>query len=184
MKRSIILTITVFGTLCLVFIGLSLVYLSQRLIAPENAIPTPTVTPADTDTTPPHAQTTTPPTLTPQNNGTSIDTKISSYTTSLKDVSGGNSRGTASLVVVNNDLTHNVTANLPDPPVGSVYEGWLVNSSTGDFFSTGVMGKFNNQYQLQFKAEQDYRGYLTVVITLETIVDNTPEQHILEGSFE
>lgn len=104
-------------------------------------------------------------------------------TTTLSDVSGGNSSGTAYVLRKAAKLLHIVYVNLPPPRPGMVYEGWLVKK-TPDliFFSTGVMEKqATGAYMLTFKSDNLYEGYNNVVITLETEVDETPEEHMLEG---
>ncbi|MCH7641267.1 anti-sigma factor [Patescibacteria group bacterium] len=102
----------------------------------------------------------------------------------LKDVAGGNSSGTAYVLGRDGKLSHTVTANLPDPSGGNVYEGWLVNKTPSlTFFSTGVMEKQADEtYTLSFMADKLFEGYNFVVITEETVVDSTPETHILEGT--
>ncbi|MFC1727477.1 anti-sigma factor [Patescibacteria group bacterium] len=108
-----------------------------------------------------------------------------SISTPLKDLSGQGRLATAYLVRTSNKLYHYVIADLPDPPEGSAYEGWLVNNDPKlSFFSTGVMEKtLSGKYELAYMAGQSYEGYNKVVITLETKVDETPEKHILEGAF-
>jgi hypothetical protein len=44
------------------------------------------------------------------------------------------------------------------------------------------MEKTNGIYTLSYTADNEYSGYDDVVITLETKVDETPEDHILEGT--
>lgn len=106
-------------------------------------------------------------------------------TASLVDVTGSGGSGTAYLLRTDTSLSHVVTAQLDAPDSGSVYEGWLVrNASAGEFFSTGVM-ELNSDglYVLEFEADQSYEGYNNVVITVETVVDDKPEDHVLEGAF-
>ena len=107
-----------------------------------------------------------------------------SLSETLKDVSGGSGAGMAYVLRREGKLWHTVTANLPDPRTGTVYEGWLVNKKpTLKFFSTGVMEKQEDgAYTLSFMSDNPYEGYNFVVITLETEVDATPEAHILEGT--
>ena len=102
----------------------------------------------------------------------------------LIDVSGGNSSGVGYIHRTGNKLTHEVEATLPDPEGDSFYEGWLVNreTETTKFFSTGLMEKSSTgKYVLAYIGLADYPGYNFVVITLESIKDDTPEKHILEG---
>ena len=41
----------------------------------------------------------------------------------------------------------------------------------------------DGKWFLEYQANNEYPTYLTIVITLETIVDTTPEKHIIEGDF-
>jgi hypothetical protein len=106
----------------------------------------------------------------------------------LKDVTGGDSFGDATILRKDNKLVHRVSANLPVPKEGFVYEGWLVRKTPSlAFFSTGVM-KLQEEgstrsYVLLFEADETFDEYNEVVITLESKVDEIPELHVLEGSF-
>lgn len=107
--------------------------------------------------------------------------------TELSDVTGGTSIGTAyrNQYSSTDGFTHYVTVVVPRPEGENFYEGWLVNPTTGDFISTGRMelDADNISNVLTFTSPTDYTDYAKVVITLETIADDTPEEHILEGSF-
>ena len=83
-------------------------------------------------------------------------------------------------------LYHYVEANLPEPAEGNVYEGWLVSQlPTLKFFSTGIMElNSDGTYTLIFMTDAEYPEYDHVVITEETVVDATPETHILEGTLQ
>lgn len=98
----------------------------------------------------------------------------------LKDVSGGSSKAIATRKFENGTFTHAVLADLPDLDKG-FYEGWLV---AGDkYISTGKLRIAKGGYLLEFSSAIDYSDYPKVVITKELIDDQTPETHILEGSF-
>lgn len=105
----------------------------------------------------------------------------------LKDVVGGNSTGLATRKFENGKFTHMVLADLPDPEEGKFYEGWLVRGKPSDanfhFVSTGRMRIAKGGFVLDFESTTDYTDHKGVIITLEEIFDNTPEEHILEGSF-
>jgi len=79
-------------------------------------------------------------------------------------------------------FTHMVLADLPDPEVGTFYEGWLVKGED-TFIPTGKMTIAKGGYLLEFQYPVDLSSYNRVVVTLEKTVDGTPEKHILEGSF-
>ena len=109
--------------------------------------------------------------------------------TTLKDVTGKASTGTAYILRVDNSLTHYIQATLPDPKEGNQYEGWLVKKTpTLTFFSTGVLIKeANGNYILRYGVDDfdnTTKGLNFVVVTEETVIDETPETHILEGTIE
>lgn len=82
------------------------------------------------------------------------------------------------------EFLHAVVAEMPLPAEGSVYEGWLVQPEPLQFFSTGIMEQnAKGEWVLEYMANIDYPSYNKVIITEETIVDETPEAHILEGDF-
>lgn len=111
----------------------------------------------------------------------------------LRDVSGGDASGLATRNYLPAQagearrFTHSVLADLPDPPTGSFYEGWLVRGKEGDenfaFISTGKMRLAKGGYILEFESGKDYSLYSGVIVTLERLDDIKPEKHILEGSF-
>ncbi|MBT4121887.1 hypothetical protein HOE31_02975 [bacterium] len=111
---------------------------------------------------------------------TDSDTEVAS----LVAVDSSESSGTAYRLVKDGKLYHRVVADLPDLMDNNKYEGWLVQKSPLKFFSTGVMEKIEDgKWFLEYQANNEYPTYLTIVITLETIVDTTPEKHIIEGDF-
>ncbi len=109
--------------------------------------------------------------------------------TPLKDVTGNTSTGTAYILRANNSLTHYIEATLPNLKEGHQYEGWLVKKTPSlKFFSTGTLLKNDKgDYILRYgiddfdNATEDYNF---VVVTEETIIDETPEVHILEGTLK
>lgn len=113
-----------------------------------------------------------------------LQAREETQTAALAAVDGSNSSGTAYRLAEEGKLYHAVTASMPDPAPGLVYEGWLVQPSPLQFFSTGVMERqTDGSFLLEYSAEQTYPTYTRVVITEETQVDETPEAHILEGDF-
>ncbi len=105
----------------------------------------------------------------------------------LADVSGGTADGRGFVRNIDGVLTHAVMANLPPLEEGTFYEGWLVKRGPLDFFSTGMMdylameSMIDGNFLLFYTEEKDRSEYLEVVITLETVDDQQPEKHILEG---
>jgi len=102
----------------------------------------------------------------------------------LTAVDGSNSSGAAYRLFKDDNLYHAVMATMLDPQEGNVYEGWLVQPSPLQFFSTGIMEKNEDDvWVLEYSADNEYPFYTKVIITEETIVDLIPETHIIEGSF-
>lgn len=99
----------------------------------------------------------------------------------LKDVAGEDTSAIATRKFENARFTHTVLADLPDPEMGSFYEGWLVKED--EVISTGRFSVAKGGYLLEFSSNTDYSEYSDVVITLEKVADKNPEKHILEGSF-
>lgn len=106
----------------------------------------------------------------------------------LKDVTGGDATGLATRKFEAGSFTHTVLADLPDPEPGTFYEGWLVRGEVTDvdfhLISTGKMRVAKGGYLLEFESSTDYSDYKQVVITLEKVADNNPEEHVLEDSFQ
>ena len=100
----------------------------------------------------------------------------------LEDVTGGTGSGTGYVLRFGGILSHSVVANLADPQGNTFYEGWLVQQNPLSFFSTGEMTKNENgEWVLEYESEDTMPNHNFVVITLETVRDNTPETHIIEG---
>lgn len=113
-----------------------------------------------------------------------LETDPNSQKTSLVTVNGSNSSGTAYKLIKNGIFYHAIIATMPDPAPGNNYEGWLVRPSPLNFFSTGVMNKDKNEkWVLIYQQAGDVPANNRVVITEETVVDPTPEIHIIEGDF-
>ena len=106
----------------------------------------------------------------------------------LRGVESFEDRAAGTATIVRTDkLAHEVHATLPRPTGNKVYEGWLVNPDTSEFFSTGVMeGGNKGVYTLSYESSENlYESYNYVVITEEvSVTDNKPEIHVLEGLAE
>ncbi len=105
----------------------------------------------------------------------------------LKDVSNSGSSGIATAEYYD-DGSYELLAefeNLEELDDDFYYEGWLVNQTTSDFLSTGILevdpqGSLVNNYL----GEKDYQteGYNFYVLTLEPDDgDPAPAKHIVEG---
>jgi len=99
-------------------------------------------------------------------------------------VDRSDSIGAGYRLIKDGKLYHSVMVQLPDPPTGQ-YEGWLVQPSPLQFFSTGVLEKDEDGlWVIEYMSDQEFSEYYRVVITLETVIDATPEKHVLEGDFK
>lgn len=105
----------------------------------------------------------------------------------LKDVSGGTASGIATRKYVDGTFDFNVLADLSDPEDGKFYEAWLVKGNEGeDDYSIVPTAKFTlakGGWMLEYKSSTDYTDHSKILVTLESKLDNTPEETILEGSF-
>jgi hypothetical protein len=101
----------------------------------------------------------------------------------LVDVSGGAASGIATRKFIEGEFSHSVLAALPDPEPGSWYEGWLVRQEPFEVLFTGILRMAKGGYVLDYSLEEDLTDHGEVIVTLEGVDDQKPEQHILEGSF-
>lgn len=104
--------------------------------------------------------------------------------TSLKDVTGGLGEGIATQSFEKNQFEQTILAMLPEPPVGSWYEGWLVRDEPFSSIYTGKLRLAKGGYLLEFSSSQDLRDHRKVVVTVEKKDDKKPETHALEGEFK
>lgn len=102
-------------------------------------------------------------------------------TANLKDVNGGNQIGLATLDKSNGQNAYTILANLEDPAPGYFYQAWIVNGN--DTISLGKLSVAKAGWLVNFNSSKDLSDKKTVWITLEKVNDNTPEKHILEGTF-
>lgn len=114
----------------------------------------------------------------------SIENNPNTKIADLIDVSGGDSSGMGYVLRENGQIKHYIYAELPTLTGDDEYEGWLVKQSpTLTFFSTGVMQETGEGiFELVYMNDEQGIDHDFVVITKETIVDETPEVHILEGA--
>ncbi len=81
---------------------------------------------------------------------------------------------------------HSVVAILPPLESGSAfYEGWLVDPTTKDVISTGILNvdEQDGTRSLVFTSKSNLSSYSEIVITAEYDQDPKPGKHILEGVF-
>ena len=103
--------------------------------------------------------------------------------TTLTDVTGGEGQGVATREFEGGLFAHSVLASLPDPEVGSFYEGWLVRPDPFDVVYTGKLRLVKGGWALDYEASEDLSDHTQVVVTLERVDDQQPEAHVLEGGF-
>lgn len=108
-------------------------------------------------------------------------------TATLEDVSNSGSSGVVTAEYYDDGLYELLAEfeDLAELDSGFFYEGWLVNQTTNDFFSTGAL-EVDPQGNLvdNYLGEKDYQseGYDFYVLTLEPDDDNPePAKHIVEG---
>jgi hypothetical protein len=131
---------------------------------------------------------TAPATSTPTPNYQTVESKFPGLTVpvnadraSLTDVTGGQGMGEAIKGIKNGMLSLTVLANLETPKPGYFYQAWLANDNS--YISLGKMELAKGGYLVDFSSSKYYSDYKKVVVTLEKVFNNTPETHILEGSF-
>jgi len=84
----------------------------------------------------------------------------------------------------NGNFLHGITANVPDPTDGKVYQAWLLkNGDSTTAVATGTLVKDTTGYTLDFSSATDYRSYSDVWVTLQSASDQGPKTLVLSGSF-
>lgn len=108
------------------------------------------------------------------------------YRIYLADIAGMNVKGEAAYRFMNDRYELLVTAELPSPPDGYFYEGWLVRSASAGQISVGKLFKQSDgRYTVYFSDQRNYSDFSRVVIALEPDDGNPePGKHILEGDFQ
>ena len=105
----------------------------------------------------------------------------------LKDVAGVGATAIATRDYKNGKYTHTVLVDIADPEVGTFYQGWIVKGEEGseDFsmISTGKLRLAKGGWMIEYESSTDYSDYDKVLITQEKVLDNLPEDKLLEGAF-
>lgn len=102
----------------------------------------------------------------------------------LVPVPGQSGNGIASRQFLDGIFVHGITAELPDPPVGQFYGGWLVmNGDTAHALFTGTLVKQGASYSLDFSSPTDQRSYTEVRITLQTAQNQPMQATVVSGTF-
>lgn len=82
----------------------------------------------------------------------------------------------------NGDFELTVLADLPDPESGKFYQAWL-NTGDGQMLSLGKLTMAKGGWLVNYHSKTDQSEYNEVIVTLESTLDNTPEERVLSGSF-
>ncbi len=105
----------------------------------------------------------------------------------LKDVSGGNASAIATRKDEDGNHTVTILADLPDPTVGSFYQGWIVKGEEGqEDYSLISLGKLilsKGGYKLDYQSKTDYSDHTKVIVSEETSKTDKTIKPILEGNF-
>jgi len=122
-------------------------------------------------------------------NNFGITVPTNAVTADLKDVTGGNQMGLATLDKNAGVNDYTVLANLDDPTSGYFYQAWLVRGTSGsssfDLISLGTLSLAKGGWLTDYRSSKDLSDHKTVWITLERYNTTTPAgKHILEGSFQ
>lgn len=114
-------------------------------------------------------------------NNFGITVPSSALKSDLKDVTGANQIGLVTLDKTSGNNIYTVIANLENPASGYFYQAWLVNGN--DTISLGKLVVAKGGWLVNYTTSKDLSDHKSVWVTLEKTNDNTPEKHILEGSF-
>lgn len=134
-------------------------------------------------------QTPSPRTTAPKETATHY---VGSQTITLRDINGGSSSGSVTRNITTGRVTHSITANLAAPAEGQFYQAWMIKFGEPPFNVGTLSRKEDGIYTLetdyQFVPEQSSFTtfetiHNTIVISLETVDDNTLETRVLEGTF-
>lgn len=113
-----------------------------------------------------------------------FDTKLPENVekTELKPLTLSSSFAAATREYVNGQFSLAILADLPDPETGKLYQAWLTVGD-GQQLSLGKLHEAKGGWLLEFSSSIDYSKHNDVAITLESTLDNTPEEVVLRGSF-
>lgn len=142
--------------------------------------------------TPPIAQQPTSISPTPTEPVISVTNYIGTSTVILSDVSGGSSSGNATRVNDIGKATLTLEATLPDPLEQNFYQAWVVNSGGG----SRPLGRLSRENEGTYSLEVKFNFppssppftefdelHNTVVVSLESVDDDSIETKLLEGTF-
>lgn len=99
----------------------------------------------------------------------------------LFDKTGGNATGVVVREQMNGQALYTVLAALPDPTDGW-YQAWLARAGNQEPVSLGILALGKGGYLTEVTREF-LTDYSRVLVTRETVDDETPELVILEGEF-
>jgi hypothetical protein len=111
-----------------------------------------------------------------------IQSTIESAT--LTAAAGQTGTGIATRQFIDGMFIHGVTAELPDPPAGQSYAGWLVQGGdTASAEFTGTLMKQGADYTLDYSSPTDQQDFSEVRITLQTTLNQPMQSTVLSGTF-
>ncbi len=104
----------------------------------------------------------------------------------LKDVSGGDSAGVATVseAVEDEAREYSVLAALPEPESGEFYEAYLVSDEAENQILLGRLQQAKGGWMVETSSGVDLGEEAKIQVTREKVNDQTPEEPVLEGSFE
>lgn len=92
--------------------------------------------------------------------------------------------GIATRQYIDGIFVHGITAELPDPPTGQTYGGWLVmNGDTAHALFTGTLMKQGTSYSLDYSSPLDQRSYTEVRVTAQTGASQAMQTMVMSGTF-
>lgn len=105
----------------------------------------------------------------------------------LEDVADVGATAIATREYQDGRYTHTALVDIADPEMGTFYQGWIVKGEEGSddysIVSTGKLKLAKGGWMVEFESSIDYSDHDKILITQEKILDNTPEDKLLEGSF-
>jgi len=99
----------------------------------------------------------------------------------LLPVAGNEGLGEVVRVFDNGKFELTVLADLGQSKNGYFYQAWMSDGTT--FISLGKLNLAKGGYLVNFSSTKNYSGYKKIVVTLEKVFDQTPEEVVLQGSF-
>lgn len=114
-----------------------------------------------------------------------VDIPENAERVNLRDVSGGEAAGVATRVEEGETVSQELLVALPEPEAGEFYEAYLLSDDEEtDPVYLGRLRSMKGGWILEYQLTEENQGMNTVQVTKETTDDQTPEEVVLEGTFE